>query len=795
MLRRLARRFVDGWRAGLSPRALGLALCAAPLAAQAPRPAVIDLRGADLSTSIATLDGVWALHWKRLLTHADSASVTALVPFPRRWAETVVNGAPLPAIGYATYTVTVLLPPHTGRLALGVPTAYTSQRLYVNDTLVASSGRPDSTAAGAEPQWLDQVVTLDAHTDTLHLALQVANYWHSKGGPYRAMRIGSERMLRSERAVDTAMAWILGGCLFTGGLFFLGLYVFGNRDRATLYFALFCLAYSYRVVGTSLYVLHAAFPDLPWRLTVHIEYLSLFLSIAAFALYTKHLFPDDGYRPAIHAIAGLCLSLAGVVVLFPPSVFTRLINPFLLVMFVVIAYAFVVYIRAVRHRRLGARVALASTGVLLLVFIIINLQYFGLIEPSEVALTSGYFAFFVLQSLILSFRFAHTMTSARQQAEEGLRIKSEFLATMSHEIRTPLNAVLGLTNLLLAEKPRPDQKERLDVLQYSASNLLAIVNDVLDYSKIEEGQVSFEAVELDLAGALARIVEGQRSAADAKNIRLELSSDAPSELRVLGDPTRFAQVVNNLVSNAIKFTEHGGVTVWLRVRDRDAREVTVQIGVRDTGIGIAPDKQSLIFERFRQADASTSRRFGGTGLGLAICRRLLALQGVTLELESTPGVGSEFRFTQSFRVATPSGELPAQTPEQTTVARPPLEGRAVLLVEDNEVNVLVARALLRNWGAHVDVASNGQEALDALDLARHSVVLMDMHMAVMDGYEATRKIRERGAPVPIIAVTASAPDHVESWLQINQLDALVVKPYEPTELLRVIQKQLRRRHV
>ncbi|NCI47824.1 ATP-binding protein [Sediminibacterium soli] len=749
---------------------------------------LVDLRNTDLSRQPVSLNGNWAFYWKRLIVPGDSLpSPTAFIPFPKLWRNTTVNGKKFPDIGYASYAVTVLLPPHTNQLALQVPDTYTSYRLFVNGKELAEAGNPDSIAKRAVPKWLNRTVELKGTTDTLRIVLHVANYWHSKGGPYKEMLVGDFDYLVQKRDIGFAFDLVLTGCLFMGGLFFFGLFLFGRHDKAMLYFALFAITYSYRIIGARLYVLHSIFPDIPWSVTVHLEYLSLFVSVTFFVLYTRMLYKEDSNKYILGALVWACLGLAALVIVSPPAVFTQLINPFLVVMFGVIAYAFVIYIKAMRNKRVGASYALLSSGVVFLVFVVINLQYFGFVQPQQGILFAGYISFFFLQSLIMSFRFAHALKQAKQQAEKALGAKNEFLSTMSHEIRTPLNSILGMTHIILRDNPRKEQKEQLEVLLFSANNLLAIVNDILDYNKIEAGKVNFEAIDMDLPAIVRNLFSGLRIAAEEKNIDLRLHIDPLLKQAVIGDPTRLSQVLTNLLGNAIKFTKQGYVLLDIQVKEQNDQAVTLKIKVTDTGIGIAPDKQQLIFEQFTQADTSTSRNFGGTGLGLAICKRLLELQGSQLQLQSTPGKGSVFYFTQTFpkviksnqSMAPASNELP---PEESK----PLSGKCILLVEDSEVNIIVARTFLERWGAEVDIALHGQEALDIVDPDKHAIVLMDMHMPVMDGYNATRMMRQKGLTLPIVALTASLPRDVEERIRETGMNDIVIKPFVPEDLYKTV---------
>ena len=748
---------------------------------------LIDLRKENLFNNSLALNGEWALYWERLLP-PDSISIppTAYVPYPVLWKDLRVDGRSFPNVGYATYTLTVLLPHRRPRMGLEIPDTYCSFKLFVNGVLQAQDGVPATMRENATPFWATRNVALPpGEPDTLRFVMQIANFWHARGGPYKEILIGDKDVLFLKKNRDVAYDFLMAGCMFMGGLFFLGLFVFSSHDKTILYFALFCMVFSYRMVGTQHYALHLLFTNLDWFVTIRIEYLSLSLAMAFFCAYTRKLYPDDIIPFVTKALIWLCLGYSVAVLTLPTLIFTRLLIGFLCMMFFCIAYSMYVFLRAARHRRSGSVFALLSTGVMLFIGTIMNLHYFGFIADWRAVLFISYIAFFWLQSLALSHRFAHHFRQATWQARQGLRTKSEFLSTMSHEIRTPLNAVIGMTHLMLRNDPRADQKEDLGVMLFSANNLLSIVNNILDYNKIEEGKIGFEHIPMDLATIARNIVAGLRNAADERGIILRADVDTRLDHKVMGDPTRTSQVINNLVHNAVKFTKVGSVRLTLSVDAADAERITVTVKIEDTGIGIPAEKQGLIFDRFTQADSSTSRSYGGTGLGLAITKKILELQGVALKLISEPGKGSTFYFTQSFtNTNEPAGEnrdlLPAVESEQL------LRGIHILLVEDNPLNVLVAQTMLENNGATVDVAVNGAEALDKLDARSHQLVLMDLHMPVMDGYEATVLLRKRGETLPIIALTASTPKEVESDAFAAGLNDVVVKPFSPDELYRVI---------
>ncbi|MFN3300630.1 MAG: ATP-binding protein, partial [Sediminibacterium sp.] len=257
--------------------------------------------------------------------------------------------------------------------------------------------------------------------------------------------------------------------------------------------------------------------------------------------------------------------------------------------------------------------------------------------------------------------------------------------------------------------------------------------------------------------------------------------------KLIGDPTRTSQIIGNLLHNAIKFTKKGYVELRIKVIGQDATNIRLLVEIEDTGIGIAREKQQLIFDQFTQADNSTSRNFGGTGLGLAISKRLLELQGAQLQLKSEQDKGSIFYFEIDFTICAPiSNEKVVEINPAPTEESRPLTGMSILLVEDNEVNILVAKTFLSKWGATVAIAQNGQEAVDLFDSSIHQIILMDMHMPVMDGYEATRILRERGVKTPIIALTASLPREIEERIKSTGINDIVVKPFIPSELFKLI---------
>jgi PAS domain S-box-containing protein len=382
---------------------------------------------------------------------------------------------------------------------------------------------------------------------------------------------------------------------------------------------------------------------------------------------------------------------------------------------------------------------------------------------------------------------------AQQKAEEATHAKSQFLSMMSHEIRTPMNAIIGITNLMLLEKPRPDQLENLKLLKFSGENLLTIINDILDFSKIEAGKIVLEHIDFNLESSLTNIQQMLQQRADEKGIKLYLRYSELVPAIVKGDPVRIGQVVTNLLGNAIKFTEQGYVELSVTPVKNNGNKHKLRFAVKDTGIGIDSESIKRIFESFSQASSETTRKFGGTGLGLSITKRLLQLMGSSISVESTPGHGATFTFELELEEGSREA---ANAEEKLLLANDFNAGKVkVLLVEDNRVNQIVASNFLRKWGIEVDFANNGKEAVEMIESKLYNIVLMDLQMPEMDGYEATRRIRRLDhdpyfKKVPIIALTASAMNDIkEKVLKIGMTD-FITKPFLPEDLQSKIGKYI-----
>ncbi len=750
------------------------------------RQGVLDLRNWDPQEPML-LSGEYEFYWNTLADSAEELDSLdyMLVAFPALWSDLELAGEKLPPFGFATYRLKLLLPTGTSKFSALVEDMYCAYALYADGQLVAKNGKVGRTMQEHQPFWQPKKVDFNAASDTLELILQISNFEHSKGGALEPMVFGSEpvisRLSRNQQAYDL----LLTGCLIMGGLFFLGLYLFGRHQASILYFSLFCITYSYRIIGSGHYVLHSLIDGYPWWIAIRLEYISLFASVLLFAQFLIRLYPLDTSQRFVRFVSIICWLCMMSTIVLPLFYFSQIVTPFFLFLLAAFSYTVRVYVTAWKRKRPGGLYALLSIAIALFIFSYNILSYFQLLDASDRVSFWGYISFFFSQSLLLSHQFAYSFKELLRKAQLANEAKTDFLATISHEIRTPLNAIVGMAHLTLRSNPRQDQIRNLESLTFSAENLTSLINDILDFNKIDSGSLKLERLPVNLREHAEKIVKGYEGQSILKNIPIYLDVDERIYHHFLADPVRIAQVFNNLINNALKFTAEGRIDVEIEVLQDNSDSQILDVRIKDTGPGIHKDHMELIFDRFTQASTSTTREFGGTGLGLSIVRGILNLYGSQIKVTSTLGQGSVFSFeiklekAKTADIRTKRKEMDKE-PIETNPEN--LEGKRVLIVEDNLMNMVIAEEFLSRWGMELDKATNGQEAVDKTQDNDYALILMDLHMPVMDGYEASKAIKAMKPDIPILALTASTV--AEQELQITEagMEGFVLKPFHPKDL-------------
>lgn len=760
---------------------------------------VLDLNQWDfIENGSLRLNGEWEFYYKELLSYEDfrqkeNTSLSSYIHVPGKWEGYEIEGSKIDMKGYGTYRLRVDLNKDTDLQMMGIriPYRFTSYNLMIDEELIASKDRNDNTVILETKN-----IFFEPKSKSFNIILQVPGQDFYDGGTHIPLYLGDyEDIIHKERN-DLLKDMMLLACLAIMGLYHISLYVFLKRMKYILYFGLLCMSISLRSIHTNEALLISNFLLLNFR-TFHLfNVIGGMLNIIFFGSFIYELYFLDCSKKILRSIQAYCVAMILITVLLPYSIYGYLRGMSNAVLVIAALYYFWVILKAAINKREGAYLMVFAMAIMVLsvindVLYVSNIASLSLVYGMTTYSTIIYV--FVL-ALLLSKKYADTFLSVDSLSKKLLsldKLKDDFLANTSHELRTPLNGIIGITESLIegaAGKISEEMKRNLTIISASGKRLSNLVNDILDYSKLKHSDIKLSSKPLNLYQLVDIVMTVFKMTKQNDDIVLknEVAEDIPY---IYADEARLQQIMYNLIGNAIKFTEEGEITVAARVVDN-----SVEITVKDMGIGIAEDKLEAIFESFEQIDGSTSRPYSGTGLGLSITKKLVELHEGNIRCESTPGKGSSFIFTLPISNIAYSKDNSLQAFDRQVVFEEAAisydnyrdNSKAnILVVDDEQINiqVLVNQLSLKNY--HVVSATNGEDALKLIAGIDFDLVILDAMMPKMSGYEVCKKIREKHTLIdlPILILTANN--------QLNNIclafecgtNDYVTKPFEKQELL------------
>ncbi|MBI1317116.1 response regulator [bacterium] len=697
------------------------------------------------------LEGPWNFFPFQWAEPTDSLQPTSLsVPLGTLWndmpemeREGVRSG-----YGYATYQLTLRIPAGMRNPAVLVPEVYTAHRLFADGVLIASNGRVGSDRTQSEAYWLPKIALLPPGKTECVLTFQVSNFEHFKGGVFDPLVLGPLQVLQLQRTREFAWVSLLSGGLLIGGLFFLGFFLFDRSDRTVLYFSLFCIFYAYRILGTDAYVLHEILPGLRFPLAVRLEYGSLYLAVMMFAAFLRNLYPHD-LHPGIvrfylffNAFHLLCLFL-------PVYYFSGLLTYFLWGTAFFIGYALYVYIRAFVHSRVGSGWALFSGIFIGLSSMILLLDYLQYFSPDKSLYYSLYAAFFISQSLILSYRFARNQFKLLIKTESLQQSRNDYISTLGHELRTPLNAIFGISSMLEKQTDLPELRQRMGSIRQNAEQLTQTISELLSFSDTDPEQF----IPVYESFSLEELLERQHGVVRPflEQMPLTFQIERVPELSVVyvGDAMRIRQLLFLLSSYCLRRLKSGVLTLRVSVAVPGAVRERLRFQFAHSDLTLSPEVRQLLDDG-EYANLDPKRlRYNRQMLALTTAVQLVrALGGKMIWSEHPdPYLG----FELSVR--------PGDAPEERLSVRPINVKLRVLVVDDHPTNIKLMELMFGSLGLSIDTASGGEEALSLARAKSYHMVFMDLQMPDMDGLETTRRMLSDAFQRPIvIALTANTTE-------------------------------------
>ena len=779
----------------------------------------LSLNTADFKQAgMAKLDGEWAFYWQQLLSPGELAVASAspsTISIPGLWNNGAVEGISYDAFGYATLVLNIELPPEKQNYLLKMQSLPSAYRLWANGEVVAENGIVGKDQGSEQPWFSPKVVPIYVDQASLQLVLQISNFHHKEGGVWRSFVLATPDHLFDIRDLPVISDAFLFALLFAIGLYYVALFVLRRKERAAFWFGLFCLAIGSRSILVGERLFYGFDLGLSWATLQTFEHVLFFLCLPTFTWFFYYLFPSQVKKWLPQVSSVICALTIVATLLLPTYLYAHLSFPyqiFVLLMSVPILFFMA---KLIADRKKGSWL-FGLSFLMLFAAVLHDLLYTHFIVHGRPMVQLGVIAFVITQSMILNRRYVQSlslveaMTRELKSRNEELvkldQVKDDFLAHTSHELRTPIHGIAGLAHALLLESEKngngkitDHQSHQLTLIESSAKRLGYLVNEILDFSKLKHQELSLKLGDVNLASVLGVTVRLLEPLVASKPVTFK--SDIPPLLpAVKADENRLQQILFNLIGNAVKYTSRGEIRVKASVL-----EGFVEISIEDTGPGISDAHRDVLFEPFKQLNRDSDSGVEGTGLGLSITQKLLELHNSKLCIDSEEGKGTRVHFllpiasgaliseakadylvTDGDVVAT-HDLLTEHDEVNATPVMPPVEkGRShrILVVDDEEVNRQVSYSQLRVEGYQVVLCASGEEALELLEHDKPDLVLLDLMMPQMNGFEVCDAIREQydRFELPVLMLTASHQmDDVVKALNIGANDYLS-KPYHEEEL-------------
>ena len=766
-----------------------------------PSQGQLDLQSWDQSRDEAlSLSGNWDFYWNRFLTYQDLSKSNPepdlKVDVPQVWNNYKLRGENLPGFGYATYRLKVVGVPKGIPLAMRLQTLSTAYQLYINDQLMASNGMIGATKEQFAPEYQPRIVEFTPTGTGFELIILVANFIYARGGMWYAIDFGTPEQIRNmDRRIVNKDLFLLGA-LAVMALYYLNIFLLRREDKSSLYFVFMCVMFVSRTLIYGDYLIYRLVPFISFPAIISIEYITVCWFTIFAVLMVRELFPEETSGTVLKSFLVYGSVMAVIYIFTHIAFYTRLVYLLQITSIGMGLYAiFCVCIAFIKGKKDALLVLVGAIMVIIAAAHDMLYQNNQILSNYGELVPIGLFMLLFMQSFVLARRFSGAFRDVESLSQKLLKldkVKDEFLANTSHELRTPLSGVLGITEAMLQGSGGDlcsEQRQNLGIIAASCRRLANLVNDILDYSKLKHGDIRLNIKPIRVDGLMQTVVKVFQQLNKAKDFEviIELSGTMPP---VMADENRLVQILYNLIGNATKFTIKGYVKVSAKVTG-----AMIEVCVSDTGEGIPADKLADIFKSFEQVDTSLTRKHGGTGLGLSITKQLVELEGGRIWVQSTPGSGSEFYFTlpiadnssveQELEMALPEIAVAAHEEEPIQQSQNVAGGRTILLVDDDRVNLQSATAILKIGGYPVTAVNSGEAALARINRYHdYSLVILDVMMPVMSGYEVCRRIREKltlfELPVLMLTAKTNVADIVMGF-EAGANDYLA-KPFEPQEL-------------